>query len=299
MKKCYKVILCIALICIVLGFGMLTVGAAQGGIQLFLKMCTNNEFAFSTENLDYWNEKDYKKNEYTFSSDEIKKLDLDIGASIMEIKCEDVEDYQVEIQNNVKYGSTKCYVEDSALCIDSDFNYWGVNFGKQKANKITLVIPKKAKLEEIEFSLGAGSCTGDLLQADAVDIEIGAGNLQMRQLKANENMKLSVGAGNAEFDKLETESLNVVCETGRCYAKKAVTTSDTDLQCDVGYIYMKLQGAQDSYNYDLECSVGSIKIAEQTHSGLDYSKETDYGADKQLAVECNVGSVEIEFDEEI
>lgn len=296
MKKFYKIVLCIALICIVLGFGLLAVGAAQGGVQLFLNMCDDNEFAFSPEDFGDWDNENYGENEYTFSLDEVKSLDLDIGASVMEIKCEDVEEYQIRIKNNEKYGYSKCFVENGVLNIESNFDYRGVNFGKKKANKITLVIPKKTELKEIEFSIGAGSCTGDSLSSEVLDIEIGAGNLQLKELKAKKTMEISVGAGNAEIDNLEAKDLEIKCEAGRCYAEKVTTTSDINLSCDAGYAYLNLNGEKDSYNYDLDCSVGSIKLDGKSHSGLDFSKETDNGADKEFVIECNVGSVEIEFD---
>lgn len=296
MKKFYKVVLCSGLICIVVGMGLLVAGAAQGGVQLFLDMCDNNDFAFSMGDLYDWDEDKYEDHDYTFPADEVKSLDLDIGASVMEIKCEDVEEYQIQIKNNEKYGLSKCFLKDGTLTIESNFNHWGVTFGKERANKITLVIPKKEELKEIEFSIGAGSCTGDSLSSEVMDVEIGAGNLQLQELKAKKTIEISVGAGNAEIGKLDTKNLEIECETGRCYAEKVTTTSDINLTCDVGYTYLNLNGAKDSYNYDLDCSIGSIKLDGKSYSGMDFSKEIDNGADKELAVECNVGSVEIEFE---
>ncbi len=297
MKKFYRVVLCIALLCIVLGFCMVAVGAAQGGMQLVLSMLDNNEFAFSVRDSYDGDEDDYEDQDYTFPISQVKSMDLDMGASVMEIKYEDVEEYRVQVKNNKKYGYSKCYVEDGVLTIESNFDYWGVSWGKEKANKITLVIPQKVELKEIELSLGAGSCTGDSLSAEVMDIEIGAGNLQLNTLKAKKTMELSVGAGNAEIDNLEAESLEIECEAGRCYAGNVTTISDINLNCDAGYAYLNLKGAKDSYNYDLECSVGSIKLDGKQYSGLDFSKETDHGADKQLTAECNVGAIEIEFNQ--
>lgn len=297
MKKLYKVILCTALFCIVVGFGMLVAGATQGGMQLFLNMMDNNEFAFSPHIYSMYvsDGEEYEDKDYTFLEEEVKSLDLDIGASTMEIKYEDVDEYQIQVKN-AKLGYSKCEMNDGVLSIESNIDRVGVSWGKQKGNKVTLIIPKKAKLKEIELSLGAGSCTGDYLSAEEMELEIGAGNIQFETLEARKTMDLSVGAGNVEVDRLEAGSLELECEAGRCYVKSAATTDNITLTCDAGYTYMKLEGEKDSYNYDLDCSMGNIEVAGNRHSGVDFSKETDHGADKELVVECNVGSVEIEFE---
>lgn len=299
MKKFYKITLIAAIICIVFGFGMVAAGAAQGGMQLFLNMIDNNEFSISAGNIHslyVLNDEEYEDRDYFFPAEEIDKLELDIGASILEIKYEDAEQYQVQVRQS-KRGYIYCEEGGSVLSIESGIETSGINIGKEKANKITLTIPKDAELREIELTLGAGTCTGDKLWADVISVEVGAGNLDIDELKAKKIMELSVGAGNIEVDKIEAGQLELECEAGRCYVKKVATKDDIDLSCDAGYVYMELQAAEESYNYDLSCSMGSLKVAGQQHSGIDFSKETDHGADRELTAECNVGAIEIEFNQ--
>lgn len=301
MKKFYKVTLITALLCIVFGFCMVAAGAVQGGIQLFLNMVDNNEFSISGGDMIHWfvmedDDKEYEDIDYSFPMKEIDKLELDIGASSLQIKYEDIEEYQVQVHQS-KRGYIFCEKAGSVLSIESGIENSVINLGGETGNKITLTIPKEAKLKEIELTLGAGSCTGDKLCASTMSIEIGAGNLEVDELKAEKTMELSVGAGNIEADKIEARQLELECEAGRCYVKKVTTKDDIDLTCDAGYVYIGLQGTEESYNYDLSCAMGSLKVAGQQHSGVDFSKETDHGADKELTAECNVGAIEIEFKE--
>ncbi len=301
MKRFYKIILIAALICIVFGFGMVAVGAVQGGMQSFLNMVDNNEFTISGGNVVHFgvlenDKKEYEDRDYSFPVETIDKLELDIGASILEVKYEDVDQYQVQVRQS-KRGYIYCEESENTLNIESGIESSAFNLGGEKGNKIILTIPKDAKLREIELSLGAGSCTGDKLSADTILVEVGAGSLEVDKLKAEKTMELTVGAGNIEVDKIEAEQLDLECEAGRCYAKKVTTKADIDLSCDAGYVYMGLQAAEESYNYDLSCSIGSLKIAGQQHSGVDFSKDTDHGADRELTAECNVGAIEIEFDQ--
>lgn len=299
MKKFYKITLIAALLCIVFGFCMVAAGAVQGGIQLFLNMVDNNEFSISGGDIIHLSmleddDEEYEDIDYSFPMEDIDKLELDIGASSLQIKYEDVEEYQVQVRQS-KRGYIFCEEDGSVLSIESGIENSVIHLGGETGNKITLTIPKDAELKEIELTLGAGSCSGEKLCAHTMSIEIGAGNLDVDQLKAEKTMELSVGAGNIQADKIEAKQLELECDAGRCYVKKVTTKNDISLTCDAGYVYVGLQGTEESYNYDLSCSMGSLKVAGQQHSGVDFSKETDHGADKELKVECNVGAIEIEF----
>lgn len=282
MKKFYKSTLITALICFVLGFGLVAIGAVQGGIQLFLNMVDNNEFAISNGNFHslYWIENDgnYEDREYSFPAEEINSLELDIGASMLEIKYEDTDQYHI-LMRQVPVGYGECDVENGALYLETgiESSVIGLGTGKIETNKITLTIPKDAKLKDINLTLGAGSCKGKSLCADTITIEI--------------------GAGNAEVDAIDAGLLEMECEAGRCIAESVMTKDNIDVTCDAGYLYMEIEGTEKSYNYDLDCSLGSIEIAGKEHNGMDFSKDIDNDADKNLTAECNVGSIEIEFED--
>lgn len=301
MKKFYKGTLITALICIVFGLGMVVAGAVQGGFQLFLNMVDNNEFAISGDVFPswYWFDEDveYEEGEYYFQTEEVEKLNLDIGASILEIKYADTDQYYIHMQQT-PVGCVSCNLENGVLFIESSVETPKISFGtaKTKANKITLTIPENAKIKEFEMILGAGSCTGKYLSADNITIEVGAGNLELDKLEAEKSLSLLVGAGNVEANSIEAGQLEVECGAGRCFIDGAMTVEDIDVTCDAGYVHMDIEGTENSYNYDLECSVGSIKMAGKQYSGLDFSKEIDNDAEKTLTAECNVGCIEIDFE---
>lgn len=300
MKKFYKSTLCIALICCVLGLGLVIVGAVQGGSRLFLNMVKNNEFVFGDNNMHslYWtdgNEK-YEKKEYYFKKEEIDKLKLDVGVSILEIKYEDTEQYHIKMQQTSE-GHGSCSVKDGVLYLESGMEDHVIQFGiaKTKPNKITITIPKQDNIKEFELVLGAGSCKGKELMADDIRIEVGAGNLELDKLKAERTLNVLVGAGNMETDNIQARQLEVEVGVGRYFADNVLATESIDVTCDAGYVCMDMEDEENSYNYDLVGSIGSIKLKDGQYRGVDFSKKIDNDAQKNFTIECNVGSIEIDF----
>ena len=209
MKNFYKGTLSTALCCLVLGIVLFLVGAIQGGFQLFGTMIKDNEFVFSGEDFEFWDwnvvSGDYKEKEYKFKLEEIDKLDLDIGASVLEIKYADEKEYHVQVKelNNAR---VVCHAENGTLFLESDVDWNNIKIvnKKTKVNKIVLTIPNEAKINEFKMALGAGSCTGKRILADNIAVEIGAGNLELEQLEAEDVLDLEVGAGNVEVDEVKT-----------------------------------------------------------------------------------------------
>ncbi|MDD3339867.1 MAG: hypothetical protein PHS82_13550 [Lachnospiraceae bacterium] len=92
-------------------------------------------------------------------------------------------------------------------------------------------------------------------------------------------VKIDVGAGKAE------------CST-------PLQAREFDLEVGAGQLDMELAGAQEDYNYDVDCAIGQIKIGESSYSGLGVEKEiTNKHADADVNAECAAGQIIISFEE--
>lgn len=121
---------------------------------------------------------------------------------------------------------------------------------------IIVRIPKDMTFDEVDLEFGAGEAKFIGLVANSVDIELGAGQVNLTGLAVKE-LNAEVGAG----------QLN-----------------------------MELVGSETDYNYDAECDIGEIKIGTTSISGLGGSKEVhNPGANRYMDLECGVGQIQIEF----
>lgn len=109
------------------------------------------------------------------------------------------------------------------------------------------------------------------------------GSDQVIKLVIPQNMKfnevdLEIGAGDAEIEGLIANKINIEVGAGR--------------------LYMKPEGAQDNYNYEVECGIGEIKIGKDSYSGLGTAQKIiNPGANRWLDVECGAGKIQIDFNE--
>lgn len=121
---------------------------------------------------------------------------------------------------------------------------------------IVIKIPRDMQFDEVDMELGASKAIMEGLNADKLDIEVGAGQAIINRLIVNE-MQVNVGIG----------------------------------QVDVA-----MYGTESDYNYHIECGVGTIKIGENSYSGLASAHELyDADIEKQIKVECGIGEINIRF----
>lgn len=314
MKSFYKNALILSIICIILGLGMTIVGAAKGGIELFKRMVDAGELSFSygdnmigisgdsigissgDDGEAYENDEIY---EYEFAEAEynIENLDLSAEATTVWIEYKDVDTFHVTIEKSEIGGSHSCEVKDNTLYIESSAENVKDIIGDSAPHQITLTIPKDYMFKEAKLSLGAGNIEGERIEAEQILADIGAGNMEIETMKAGKNIEVSVGAGNFEAYEIQSEELKVVCDAGRAYTEDVKVNKNITLTCDAGYVYIEMNESQKSYNYDLECAMGSISIGNKTQGGVVFSDKVDNQADRTLKAECNIGAIEIEFDD--
>lgn len=127
-----------------------------------------------------------------------------------------------------------------------------------QAGTIILYLPQDVKFYEMDISVGARSLKSKLQSVHA------------------ENADIAVAAGAAEI--------------------QGIMAQEMYLECGVGSVTLTLHGAQEDYNYSLECGMGEVKIAEGRYSGIGVEQQIDHGAAKNLDIECGMGSVEVKFE---
>ena len=135
----------------------------------------------------------------------------------------------------------------------------GKKFGVNYNNaKIVIRIPRNYSLAEFELKVGAGAAMVEGIVANEASIDVDAGKVTIRKLDAKE----------------------------------------VDVSADAGELYLELVGKKENYSYNLECDVGTIRIGEESYTGLGAEKKIkNPNAERFLEADCDVGNVQVHFTE--
>lgn len=135
----------------------------------------------------------------------------------------------------------------------------GKKFGVNYNNaKIVIRIPRNYSLAEFELKVGAGAAMVEGIVANEASIDVDAGKVTIKKLDAKE----------------------------------------VDVSADAGELYLELVGKKENYSYNLECDVGTIRIGEESYTGLGAEKKIkNPNAERFLEADCDVGNVQVHFTE--
>lgn len=189
----------------------------------------------------------------------VESLKLEIGAADCRIIPYTGNEWKVS-----GYGLPSrftCKQSGKTLKIDCSRSGWNLfNFGGDHA-VLELYIPKNQCADEIKINTGVGS-------VETVD-------------------------GTLICNKLDLD-----CGVGECIISADIRDKG-EIDGGVGSIVLTLAGTEQDYNYEVDCGVGDISIGDGHYSELGGKKKIDNRADRDLDIECGVGSVEIDFSEDI
>lgn len=232
--------------------------------------------------------------EYTLGSD-VEKLEIELGGYIFDTALSDDDNFYVTTDNADRI---QCYVEKGVLklkAVDTNHYLGIVGIGSIDERQITLCIPKDKFLESLDLELGAGQVTLNGINAGEISLEVGAGQIFAHNLRAKE-LEVSVGAGQVEFWGIDVDELNAEIGMGELVGSADIRKS-ADLECSMGNMALTLMGSQQDFNYYLEVAAGNIEVGRNSYSGVANEQKIHNGADKDIAIECSMGNITIEFED--
>lgn len=291
MKRFLLLCGCVAGGCLLLGgilLGGLTLAGGSGVIEDALQSTKGHKIDLSdleqdmaglTENFDAFIKKKDKTiitkeelDEGSFQKTELqsgyKKMKLTIGACTFTVKSSGDKTFYLEAKN---MGKLSIDQDGSTLEIATEENLDIEDF--QEKRELVLYVPEKVTFDEVELKFGAGEVVFDSLSAEKFKAEIGAGHILVNNGEV-EKVELSVGAGAVEYYGSIQEKM--------------------EADCSMGSIYAELQGKEEAFDYDLECSMGNIAINGQDYA---FDRKVDNHAQKKMKLSCVMGSVEVLFSE--
>ena len=273
MKKSTKILLLGGILLVLVGgITMLVTGGILGG-QKLKEYVQNGDFAITMKTLENLEHSFHEEEVFELAKTQIgtgmdvKNLDIEFGAGEFAILESEDEYIYLETKGTLPF----VYGIDTkkTLYIKPESDKMVGTFGS-----IKLYLPANMVFDEVELELGAGELTANTLEMKALELSVAAGTISLHNIKC-EQLDMEVGAGEAIVERGEVKNLT--------------------LELAMGEASLKLVGTQEDYDYDLNCGAGEVIVGTMSSSGLAFDKDTDFGREKQIKVDCTMGSVNVAF----
>lgn len=163
-------------------------------------------------------------------------------------------------------------LKNGTLTIQNTAGSHGIRVvGFATPSKITVTVPRDTELNSMDVDLGAGDVNLEDMNIKEVTTDLAAGDFS---------------AGSCTFGSVKCD-----LAAGDCRLK------DTDLsRCKIdvaaGDADLNLRGTREDYQYDLDASIGSIRVGQEKY-GEEYV--SDSGTGNTIQVDSSVGDIRISF----
>lgn len=215
------------------------------------------------------------------SSIEFNSLDIDIFGSELVIK--EGDSYKVETNN--KYIKTKS--EGNTLYIEEDEHRF---FKKIDGSKVTVYIPSGSKLNEVNIDTGAGSMNINYLNTSNLDLELGAGKVNIDSLAVSNKADIDTGAGEVIIGSSILNNLDLDLGVGS-FKMDAEISGNSNIDQGVGEVSLNLKGSKNDYSISLDKGLGSAVI-----DGVNIKDDTVIGnGNSRINISGGVGSIKVNF----
>lgn len=160
-----------------------------------------------------------------------------------------------------------------------------------KKSKLVLTVPKGYALDQIKITTGAGRFSAEVLNAEKIDLNFGAGEVGIDKILSSEKTEITGGAGKVEIRDGKTNDLDLDMGMGKLYYRAEIT-GKSELDCGMGGMELILLGGEEKYSVDLDKGLGLASI-----NGVGYDDGIDYGdGENKLDINGGVGEIKVKFE---
>lgn len=241
----------------------------------------NEQFPHGFHIIRRWNARSYADGETTSDTDMsetfsgIREVNMEVSAMSVQILPADSNDIKLETANVDQRLKFNYYVDEDELVIETKKNLAGIT--NAEGGTLWLYLPES--------------------QIADIDLEIGVGELYVENLNAD-SFSLKVGAGEASVDNFNTRELDFDCGVGSISAAGTVK-EEAKIDCGIGSVDFTTSGTEADYNYEISCGIGEVSLGGASYSGLGSKKHIDNSSAKDIHVECGIGEVTVNFEQDM
>lgn len=280
MKTFTKMCLIIALISILLGFGLMIVAGVRG---------------FSFRKGPVYSMEDTVKN--------VRGLDISIDYGDVIITSGD--EFSIQADNIHSNDQLRSEVINGVWVINHEavesYKLFGfkipVSIGFKDINtpKIRITLPEGFIAEDMKISLDAGRLRGKGLHSKTASLTVDAGSMEIEGLVVESESSYTVGAGQINLKKVDIRDVEAECDVGAIFMEGSIG-GDNVFRCDVGSIKLDLDNNMDKFSFDIDSDLGNVIINNKRYHSFNNTKDrNDYKGSFRLFV--NIGNITMSFSE--
>lgn len=212
---------------------------------------------------------------------EVSSLSLKLSGAELKIKTSD----KFSVKSNHNYISVD--IENGQLCINETkkrFPFY------PKGVTVILNIPEGFVFDEATVETGAGKVEIDALSADVLNLSLGAGEAQIKNLTANSRADIDGGAGKLTIDGGLLCNLELDMGVGALTLKSRIE-GQSRLDYGIGETKLTLLGSREDYQIEIDKGIGEAKLA-----GEIMRDDSTYGTgENRIEIDGGIGAIGIDF----
>jgi len=216
--------------------------------------------------------------------DDVKELDIDLKTT--NLKVERGENFEVianEERVRVHRAGSIVYIEEEFGFLDS----W-----REVGGEVRVILPEgAADLEKFMLDMGAGKAVVNDLVVGEMEMDLGAGTVELDGVRTTRWAKIDGGAGFLAIREADLRNLELEMGAGKVeIAGKLERTAK--INAGVGKLDMNLVGGAEMYRMKVSKGVGSIRVnGSELEDGASWGNGTNY-----VDINGGVGAIEITTD---
>ena len=215
---------------------------------------------------------------------EVSKLEIDLACTNLNIKIGDI--FKVETNNS------KIIFEQNngSVKIKEEKQNW-LNNNNKTSNLIIYIPEDMVQIDETNIKTGAGKISIEKLNTKSLYLELGAGDVYLKNIIAAEEGKIDGGIGKAELQSCKIKNLKADLGVGE-FNFTGVLTGKNEIDSGEGAININLMDSKDNYKIDVSKGIGNVTL-----DGQKIEEDRVYGTgDNHLKLNGGIGKIKINIE---
>lgn len=215
---------------------------------------------------------------------EISTLKIDLSCTNLDVKIGD--NFKVET-NNSKITFTN---DNGSVKIKEENRNW---LNNNKESNLIIYIPRDMiAIDETKIETGAGKINIEKLNTQSLYLELGAGDVYIKNLTVTKEAKIDGGLGRTELKSCEINNLKANLGMGD-FVFNGKLTGKNEIDSGVGAIDIDLMDNKGNYKINVSKGLGNVTL-----DGQKLEMDRVYGTgENYLDVDGGIGEIKIEFKE--
>ena len=213
---------------------------------------------------------------------EISTLKIDLSCTNLDVKIGD--NFKVET-NNSKITFTN---DNGSVKIKEENRNW---LNNNKESNLIIYIPRDMiAIDETKIETGAGKINIEKLNTQSLYLELGAGDVYIKNLTVTKEAKIDGGLGRTELKSCEINNLKANLGMGD-FVFNGKLTGKNEIDSGVGAIDIDLMDNKGNYKINVSKGLGNVTL-----DGQKLEMDRVYGTgENYLDVDGGIGEIKIEF----